>query len=109
MPQRALSTRNHDRTAEKQRPIPQRNYALGKSGIYNRKQVSVAESRRNCPDLYITADDRNKMGFAALLAYKGVQMNPNIGGCLFGSPHIDNLAKTLMGVLHGNSSLVLIL
>ena len=44
MPQRALSTRNYDRTAEKQRPIPQRNYALGKSRIDDRKQVSVAES-----------------------------------------------------------------
>src|SRR6266542_4638069 len=100
MPQRTLSTGNHDRAAEKQRPIPQRNYVLGTSSVYNRKQVSVAEGGGNCPDLYITAENRNQMGFAALLANKGVQVNPNIGAYLVGSAHIDNLAKTFVSIFH---------
>ena len=49
MAQWALMSCDHDRTSEEERFVSERNCALGKSGIYNRKQVSVAISIRLRP------------------------------------------------------------
>src|SRR5581483_1203761 len=108
MAQWTLTSCNCHGTAEEQRFFSQRNYVFAACGIHYCEHVSVPKGCCNGPDLYISTDDRNKMGFAALFANKGIQMQSNVGGRLFSSSYIDKLAKALMGVLHGSSSVALV-
>src|SRR6266567_4694120 len=108
MAQRPLAFSKNNRATEEQRFFSEPDDTLHAGGIYHREHIPVGESGCDGPDLYISTDYRGQMGFAALFANKSVEMKANVGGRLFSSSYIDKLPETLMSVLHGSSSMVLV-